>query len=231
MGVTVIILSMTDNGKYIPFYSFLNDGEKRDVERGCKSLSFKKGESVNPNQDCRGFLVVKSGLLKAFSLSEDGREITLFRFFEHDLCIFTARCLLRDIDFSVNIIADEDTKCILIPTSIVDGIRRENINVSNYIASILSSHLSDMMWLLDQILNKRLDSRLAAYLVEESRIRGSLTITLTHEDIARHLGSRREVITRTLSYLEKEGDVDVKRGAIEILDFDRLSERAKDSLR
>ena len=222
---------MGDNENYIPFYSFLSGKERLEIENNSRSMSFKKGEAVNPGQDCQGFIIVKSGQLKAFSLSEDGREITLFRFFSRDLCIFTASCLLRDIDFGVNVISEEDSECILVPTLVVDHIRKENIKVSNYICSILSSHLSDLMWLIDQILNKRLDSRLAAYLCEEAELKGNHCLKLTHEEIARNLGSRREVISRTLSYLEKEGEVAVKRGSLEILDMGKLSQRASESLR
>ena len=217
--------------EYIPFSSSLSDVEKEKLKQSVKKLSFKRGEKVNPDLECSGFIVVTSGQLKAFSLSEDGRDITLFRFFEHDLCIFTATCLLRDIDFDVSIVAQEDSRCILIPTLVIDQIRRENINVSNYICSILSSHLSDLMWLIDQILNKRLDSRVAAYLEEEADLRGETVLRLTHEEIARHLGSRREVISRTLSYMEKEGLVRVRRGEVEIADSLRLGEMAKESVR
>lgn len=217
--------------EYIPFSSSLSDVEKEKLKQSVKKLSFKRGEKVNPDLECSGFIVVTSGQLKAFSLSEDGRDITLFRFFEHDLCIFTATCLLRDIDFDVSIVAQEDSRCILIPTLVIDQIRRENINVSNYICSILSAHLSDLMWLIDQILNKRLDSRVAAYLCEEAKLEKSLFMRLTHEEIARNLGSRREVISRTLSYLEKEGEVSVRRGSVEITNLDGLSKRASASLR
>ena len=72
---------MGDNENYIPFYSFLSGKERLEIENNSRSMSFKKGEAVNPGQDCQGFIIVKSGQLKAFSLSEDGREITLFRFF------------------------------------------------------------------------------------------------------------------------------------------------------
>ena len=216
---------------YIPFSSSLSEEEGKEVLNNIKSLSFKKGEKVNPAGECSGFIIIHSGQLKVYSLSEDGREITLFRLFERDLCIFTASCLLKDIDFSVNILSEEDSECVLIPTFIVDKIRRKNIGVSSYICSVLSAHLSDLMWLIDQILNKRLDSRLAAYLCEEADLKGTYSLKITHEEAAHHLGSRREVITRTLSYLEKEGEVELRRGEIEIRDIERLSLRAKESLR
>ena len=207
---------MTNIAENIPFYAFLDFEEKEKIEKSVQKISFSRSRIVNSDGNCTGFISLLSGQLKVYSLSPEGREITLFRFFPSSLCIFTATCLLKDIDFDVSIVAEEDSQCLLIPASVMDWIRRRNIKVSNYLGSVISSHLSDLMWLIDQILNKRLDSRVAAYLEEEADLRGETVLRLTHEEVARHLGSRREVISRTLSYMEKEGLVRVRRGEVEI---------------
>lgn len=222
---------MTSIAENIPFYAFLDAEEREKIEKSVQKISFSRSRIVNSDGNCTGFISLLSGQLKVYSLSPEGREITLFRFFPSSLCIFTATCLLKDIDFDVSIVAEEDSQCLLIPASVMDWIRRRNIKVSNYLGSVLSSHLSDLMWLIDQILNKRLDSRVAAYLEEEADLRGGTVLRLTHEEIARHLGSRREVISRTLSYMEKEGLVRVRRGEVEIADSLRLGEMAKESVR
>ncbi len=87
------------------------------------------------------------------------------------------------------------------------------------------------MWLMDQILNKKLDTRLAAFLLEESALSGSNVVTITHEQIANHLGSVREMISRMLDYFQKEGLVRLGRGNIRLLNLPKLTDLAQRSLR
>ena len=103
--------------------------------------------------------------------------------------------------------------------------------VANYTSELMASRFSDVMWLIDQIQNKKLDSRLAAFLVEESRLDGSKELRLTHEQIANHLGSAREVITRMLKYFQSEGLVKLSRGSVVIEDAACLEKLAEASFR
>jgi CRP/FNR family transcriptional regulator len=80
------------------------------------------------------------------------------------------------------------------------------------------------MWLMEQIMWKSLDRRLAAFLLEESALEGSPLLKLTHEKIASHMGTAREVITRMLRYFQSEGMVKLTRGTIEITDAKKLEQ-------
>ncbi len=215
----------------IPFSSTLSHDEEAKLKRMAKRVHYKKGDIINKSSECSGILAIASGHVKVYSAMESGRDITLFTLFKRDLILFTATCIFRDLDFSVHIRAEEDVDAILIPTVLIDEMRRNNIGVSNYLCSVLSQSLSDLVWLIDQILNKRLDKRLSAFLLEQAGIRKSTELEMKHDEIAFSLGSSREVITRTLSYLEKEGIVEVKRGKITIADMEKLEERAGDSIR
>jgi len=103
--------------------------------------------------------------------------------------------------------------------------------VAHYTNELMASRFSDVMWLIDQVMNRRLDSRLAALLIEEEQLVGSNTLDITHEQLAKHLGSAREVVTRMLKYLHSEGLVELKRGRVNILDEQRLRKLAGTSLR
>ena len=98
----------------------------------------------------------------------------------------------------------------------------ESLAVSNYSRSLISSNFSELMWLMEQIMWKSLDRRLAAFLLEESALEDSPLLKLTHEKIASHMGTAREVITRMLRYFQSEGMVKLTRGAIEITDAKKL---------
>ena len=87
----------------------------------------------------------------------------------------------------------------------------------------MASHFSDVMWLMDQVMNKSMDSRIAAFLVEEASLLDSRVLKVTHEQIAKELGTAREVVTRMLKHLS--------RGAVKITDEKALRELAADSIR
>nr|WP_304975062.1 Crp/Fnr family transcriptional regulator [uncultured Acetatifactor sp.] len=185
----------------------------------------KKGTVIhNGSMDCTGLLLIKSGQLRVYILSDEGREITLYRLFELDMCLFSASCMLRSIQFDVTIAAEKDTEFWVVPTEVYKGILEESAPAANYTNELMASRFSDVMWLMEQIMWKSLDRRLAAFLLEEASIEGSDRLKITHETIANHLGSHREVITRMLRYFQNEGMVRLSRGVIEITDADKLEE-------
>ncbi|MCD8084002.1 MAG: helix-turn-helix domain-containing protein, partial [Clostridiales bacterium] len=93
---------------------------------------------------------------------------------------------------------------------------------ANYTNEIMASRFSDVMWLVDQIMWKSFDRRLAAFLLEESSLENTSTLKITHEMIGNHLGTAREVVTRMLRYFQSEGMVKLSRGTLELTDVDKL---------
>ena len=196
-------------------------------ERMLNALVFrlvKKGTILhNGDADCTGLLLVKSGQLRAYMLSAEGREITLYRLFDRDLCLFSASCMMRSIQFEVTIQAEKDTELWVIPAEVYQSIMEESAPVANYTNELMASRFSEVMWLMEQVMWKSLDKRLAAFLLEEASIEGSHALRITHEAIANHLGSHREVITRMLRYFQNEGMVTLSRGMVTILDERKLA--------
>ena len=172
--------------------------------------------------DCTGLLLVKHGQLRAYILSDEGREITLYRLFDRDMCLFSASCIMRSIQFDVTIEAEKDTNLWIIPAEIYKSIMEESAAVANYTNELMASRFSDVMWLMEQIMWKSFDKRLAAFLLEESTLEGDSTLKLTHEIIANHLGTAREVVTRMLRYFQSEGMVKLARGTVEITNAGKL---------
>ena len=171
-----------------------------------------------------GLLLIKSGQLRVYILSDEGREITLYRLFELDMCLFSASCMLRSIQFDVTIAAEKDAEFWVVPAEVYKRILEESAPAANYTNELMASRFSDVMWLMEQIMWKSLDRRVAAFLLEEASIEGAGRLKITHEAIANHLGSHREVITRMLRYFQNEGMVRLSRGVIEITDADKLEE-------
>ena len=177
--------------------------------------------------DCTGLLLVKSGQLRAYILSDEGREITIYRLFDRDMCLFSASCMMRSIQFEVVIEAEKDTELWIIPAEIYQNMMKESAPISNYTNELMATRFSDVMWLMEQVMWKSLDKRVAAFLLEEMAIEGTDQLKITHETIANHLGSHREVITRMLRYFQNEGMVKLSRGMIEIIDAPKMKELNK----
>ena len=183
----------------------------------------QKGTIIHSdNEDCTRLLLVGSGQLRAYILSDEGREITIYRLFDQDLCLFSASCLMRSIQFEVTVEAEKETDLWIIPAEIYRKLMDESTTIANYTNEIMASRFSEVMWLMEQIVWKSMDKRVAAFLSEESRIEGTDCLKITHETIARHLGSHREVITRMLRYFQNEGMVALSRGTVEIIDRNKL---------
>ena len=208
-----------------PIWNQLNTDQQTRILGSLVSHSVKKGTVIHSgSMDCTGLLLNKSGQLRVYILSDEGREITLYRLFELDMCLFSASCMLRSIQFDVTIAAEKDAEFWVVPAEVYKRILEESAAAANYTNELMASRFSDVMWLMEQIMWKSLDRRVAAFLLEEASIEGSGRLKITHEAIANHLGSHREVITRMLRYFQNEGMVRLSRGVIEITDADRLEE-------
>ena len=162
--------------------------------------------------------MVRTGQLRAYILSDEGREITLYRLFEGDMCLLSAPCMIRSIQFDVTVETEKDTEVWIIPPNVYQEVMEQSAPLACYTLELMATRFSEVMWLMEQVMWKSLDKRLAAFLLEESTIEDSDTLKLTHETIANHLGSPREVITRMLRYFQSEGIVRLSRGAVTITD-------------
>ena len=212
-----------DFSQYFPIWSKLTDDQRQRITQRVMRREVKKGTLLHDSSnECTGLLLVRTGQLRAYILSDEGREITIYRLFDRDMCLFSASCIMRSIQFDITVEAEKDTELWLIPPDVYQSVMNESAAVANYTNEVMATRFSEVMWLMEQIMWKSLDKRLAAFLAEESAIEGSETLKLTHETIAKHLGSHREVITRMLRYFQSEGWVKVSRGTVEILDMDAL---------
>lgn len=218
--------------EYLPFWGKLNGEQQAALQNSAVLCSAAKGQVIhNGSNDCLGLLVLVSGQLRGYSLSEDGREVTLYRLFSRDVCLLSAYCMLNSLQFDISVQAEQDCRFWRIPPMVYKRLMNQSAPVANFTTELIATRFSDVMWLLDQILYKHLDSRLAAFLLGECELAQSATIRLTHEQMANHLGSAREVITRMLRYFSAEGLVRLGRGSLTVLDPQRLRAVAAASLR
>ena len=208
---------------YFPIFEKLTPKEQAQLTQHARLHTFEKDTLIhNGSNDCLGLILIRSGQLRAFITSEEGREITIYRLFDRDMCLFSASCMMNSIQFDVSITAEKDSEVWIIPTDIYKKMMEQSAVIANYTNQLMATKFTDVMWLIEQVMWKSMDSRLAAFLIEETTLADSRVLHLTHEKIASHMGTAREVITRMLKYFQSEGMVALTRGTIEVLDIDSL---------
>lgn len=207
-----------------PIWDKLTKEQQDRISKAVVHRHIEKGTVLYNGLDCTGLLLIKSGQLRAYILSDEGREITLYRLLDGDICLFSASCIMSSLQFTINIISEKNSDIWVIPPDVYKNIMENSAAVANYTNELMASRFSEVMWLIEQIMWKSLDKRLAAFLVEESNLENTTSLKTTHEIIANHLGSAREVVTRMLRYFQSEGIVKLTRGTVEILDLQKLKQ-------
>ncbi len=213
-----------DLEQFFPFWNKLDKTTQTHLRDVSYTMRAKGGEVLHDgSRECLGLLLIKSGQVRVYTLSGEGREVTLYRLFERDICLFSASCVMPNVQFEVIVEAEKDCELIVLPSCLFKNLMEECLPVASYANQLITSRFSDVMWLMEQIMWKSFDRRLAAFLLEESNLSESNVLSITHEKIANHMGTAREVVTRMLKYFQQEGMVRLTRGTIEILDESKLT--------
>lgn len=214
--------------EYFPVWDQLTEAQQNMLEHSAVYREIPKGTLLhNGELDCLGMILVESGRLRAYIVSEEGKEITIYRLLSRDICLFSASCMMKNIQFEVTVEAETEAAVRIIPPSAFRGVMEESAAMANYMNELMAGRLSDVVWLMEQVMWKSFDSRLAAFLLEESALEESDVLKITQEKIADHLGTAREVVTRMLRYFQGEGAVKLSRGTVEILDRKKLEATAR----
>ena len=202
-----------------PFWEHLTEAQEERLTKGCQEAVYQKGELVHRSEDqCKGAILLLDGQLRVYIVSEEGREVTLFRIREGETCVLSASCLLDAIAFDLMIEAVEDSRALVIPTPVLRPVMEENPYVGLYMYQSATERFSDVMWTMQQILFEKMDRRLGTFLADECAHTGKSEIRMTQEEIAVQISSAREVVTRMLKRFAADGFIELKRGAIIVKD-------------
>lgn len=205
------------------FWKDLSPSQAVFLEKSARTEVFSSGTLIHRSSgDCKGVMSVLSGSLRVYCVSEEGREVTLYRVENGDVCILSASCLMDSLVFDVVIEAVGETRVCVLPSSALHKIEEDNPFVSLYIYKNATEKFSEVLWTIQQLLFMKIDQRLCAALHDEMLRQKSTVLSITHEELAKQIGSVREVVTKTLKYLAEEGVVSLGRGKIEIADKKKL---------
>ena len=200
--------------KYFPFWKELSEKDRAFLCENTVAEHFERSQPVHDNTGCSGLFLVRSGRLRIYMLSEEGKEITLYRLLPGDVCMLAASCVIQSITFDVFIDAELPSDCYRIGAAAFGDVSERIPAVKIFGLETAVTRFSDVMWVMQQIVFMSMDKRLAIFLLDEARLSGSETLQITHEQIARHLGTAREVVSRVLKHMAADGLVSVGRGDI-----------------
>ncbi len=189
---------------------------------------FRKDETIlHGGKACSGLVAVISGQLRAFIQSSTGKQVTLYRLYDYDVCVMSASCLLKNMQFDIHLSAQCDTTVLIIPTATIELINPVNPIFRQYTLDLLAQRFSDVMWTMEQIAFSPMPARIARFVLDTANQNDGESAILTHDTIAKELGSAREVISRILKYLQSEEIIQLGRGRIHITNLNKLEDLAK----
>ncbi|MEW6277185.1 MAG: Crp/Fnr family transcriptional regulator [Candidatus Eremiobacterota bacterium] len=188
----------------------------------------KAGELLTmQGHSCQRFGLLLEGQVRIYKLGENGREVTLYRLEPGDCCILAASCILSGVPFPAFAVAETDCELLTVPP---DALRRwmaEHDFWRSFLFGTLARRLSDVIEVVEEVAFRRVDVRLAEYLLAF----GLGEVRRTHQEIAVDLGTSREVVSRILKDFERRGALTVTRGALRSIDPDRLRDIVTDPRR
>ena len=210
-----------------PCFADMPEEEKKIIRNNTFDILYKKGTNIHDGNECTGVILIESGSLRVYMLSEEGKEITLYRLYAGDMCMLSASCVLDSITFDVFVDAEEDSKCKVVAGCAFAEVADRVPPLKIFSQETALARFSEVMWVMQQIMFMSFDKRLAIFLLDEVAKNGAEEIKLTHEQIAKYMASAREVVSRMLKYFQTEGVVELFRGGIRIINKAKLREIAK----
>lgn len=209
-------------------FSFFEELQVRDQ---ISELSIPKGTIVfNEGDECGAVAFVLKGTIRVSKIGENGREVNLYRVKSGDSCILTISSVLSEIDYPATATVEEDVDVILLPAKTFKESVTQNYNLQEYIYKLLAERFLAVMTLIDEIVFKKMDERVVQLLLERLHEDGD-TLSMTHDEMAVELGTAREVVSRVLKGVEKEGLIHLLRGKVQLVNRKELLSKLHNTMK
>ena len=207
----------------LPFWKELTKPEQEMLVAQITESAYEKGSVLHyGGRECAGVQIIKNGRARVFVTSPSGGEITLFRLIDGDVSILSAACMMKGLDIELDMELEENSVLCTIPKIVYKKISEQNPKVKDFTLEMISEKFSDIMWLFNQYVFSNVASRLADAIMEHRALEGADCFSITHDALARDIGTAREVVTRLLKQFQIDGLVKLTRGKIEVLDGAKL---------
>lgn len=189
----------------------------RKILAAAKEINLPAGTIVFRNsQKCSSYFLLVEGSIRVYTISIHGREIVLYRIAPGQACVLTTTCLLAKQAYPAEGIAERDSRGLTIPMYSFQQALDQSMEFRRFVFASYGQRLSELIALVGEVAFRRIELRVAEFLLKQADTEGSLAIT--HQALATELGSAREVVSRQLKEFERNGWVKLHRGKIKLLD-------------
>lgn len=190
----------------------LPDTLRQEAESRIQVMPFAPGQIVfRAGDHCQGLPLVLSGSVKVQMTGLSGHSIVLYRMGADDICTLSIGCLMTGKGYRAEAVVEEDTLAAMVPRGLFDRLMEQSAGFRQAVMESYGRRLDDLMLLVEEVAFRRMDERLEAWLLARG---GTGSIHITHQELAVELGTAREVVSRLLKELERQGKVKLSRGCI-----------------
>lgn len=210
----------------LPFLKQAGSPLAREFRQAAYHTRIEAGRDIFVEGDAvQSIALLLSGNVRVYKIGEQGREITLYRFGLGESCILTANAIMNQQTFPAVALVESEAEAVMIPAEVFRDWMRRYEEWRNFLFDLLSQRLAIVMGIVDEVVFRRMDARIAALLLRRSD--EGAVIQTTHQEIAAELGTSREVVSRILEGFDAAGIISSSRGQIEVLEPDELEARAE----
>ncbi len=187
---------------------------RQEAESRIQAMDFVPGQVIfRAGDHCQGLPLVLSGSIKVQMTGLSGHSIVLYRMGADDICTLSIGCLMTGKGYRAEAVVEEDTCAAMVPRGLFDRLMDQSAGFRLGVMESYGRRLDDLMLLVEEVAFRRMDERLEAWLMARS---GNGRIHITHQELAVELGTAREVVSRLLKELERQGKVKLSRGCISL---------------
>lgn len=208
----------------LPFWSALTNSQRENIIAGSRSERFKKDSLIYGGIGDLGVVIVRRGRLCVYTVSQEGREFVIMRLFGGNICMLGSETVMGRSAHITNISAESEVDLIIINSAVYDEICMMNRRAEFFTRTVINDHMAAIVANVQNMLLVSVERRVANFILEEHERSSSSRIKVTHEQLAKYIGTAREVVSRTLKKLSADGVISAERGVIVIKDLTALIE-------
>jgi CRP/FNR family transcriptional regulator, anaerobic regulatory protein len=191
------------------------------LAEGGQLARLKAGQAVfSPGASCRNYLVVRAGSVRVSTMTENGREVVLYRVGPGEACVLTTSCLLAGKDYDAFGVAETDVEALAVPKPVFEELLATSTAFRGFVFGQFGARFREVVAVVQEVAERQVDRRLARFLADRG---ADGPVLMTHQAIATELGTAREVVSRLLKDFSLRGLVTLERGRIEVTDRQALA--------
>ena len=201
-------------------YNFLEKELQQEILQIGVSKTFQPNEVlIREGQFITSFPIVLKGLIRITRNNDDGNELLLYYLKQNEVCAMSLTCCMTNLTSTIEAVAEEETEVIMLPVEMLDNWICKYPEWKQFVMQSFQNRFRELIDTIDSIAFLNLDERLVKYLIDRHKQSGTTVLNETHQDLALRLNTSREVVSRLLKKLEKDGKVKLSRNFIDFAEL------------